>query len=75
MRTRGHSAIVVRVQPRASEGITDLLSASGYRHLVEDKVPGPIEKHLASLSGRISSPPKKEEGLLDTLQSGENAGY
>lgn len=39
-----HDSIVVRVQPWASKGITDLLSASGCRHLVRDEVPEPTEK-------------------------------
>ena len=43
--------IVVRVRPWASEGITDLLSASGCRHLVEDKVPEPTEKQPRATLG------------------------
>ena len=75
MGTRVHRAIVVRVQPRASEGITDLLSASGYKHLVEDKVLDPTEKHMRHSQvadtptprggQRLRTPYKRERRLLD----------
>jgi len=81
-----HGGIVVRVQPWASKGITDLLSASGCEHLVKDEVLEPTEKqpvrHSQAMATSASPSPgslagqnRGREGTTQWPYASENAGY